>query len=180
MITQEAIDKKIERVQEEIALAEKCMAELSQRKQELEVTIGQLKNIKTEQIGRARHSELYWYIDDLGQICSKIESDSLPDEYRYEIGNYYLTSEDANRAEKQIRLFRLLDRFTRQNGWTDEAWKNLETNKTLVSFHYNSESVQCNTSKFIRRVNQVYFISDVVAQQAVKKYRDLIMEVMEI
>ena len=180
MMTQEAIDKKIERVQEEIALAEKCIAELSQRKQELEVTIGQLKNIKTEQIGRVRHGELYWYIGDIDQIASCTECNSLSDNYRYEIGNYYLTPEDAERAEKQVLLFRLLDRFSRQNGWTDELWKNSIIEKYYIYFDYNYKSIETESVHISRHICQVYFVSESVAQQAIEKYHDLIMEVMAI
>ena len=179
-MTQETIDKKIRISQEEIALAEKYIEELEKRKQELQEFIDSLNTMEAEQNGRARHGELYGYIDDIGQICSKIESGSLPDEYRYEIGNYYLTPEDANRAEVQIRLFRLLDRFSRQNGWTDEAWEDLTIAKHYIYFDNSYKRIEINSVRTTRHTCQVYFPSVEIAQQAVKKYRDLIMEVMRI
>ena len=180
MITQEAIDKKIERVQEEIALAEKCMTELEQRKQELKELAESLKAVEAEQNSRAKHGGLYWYIDDIGQIVSATECNSLSDNYRYECGNYYPTEEDAIRAEKQIRLFRLLDRFSRQNGWTDELWKNSTIEKYYIYFDYNYKSIKTESVHISRHICQVYFVSESVAQQAIEKYHDLIMEVMAI
>ena len=180
MLTQRAIDKQIERLQEEMVLAEKCMDELSKKKDEIQEVIELLKNEKMKQDNRLQAGETYGYVDDLGQICSKIESGLLPDEYRYEIGNYYLTKEDAIRAEKQIRLFRLLDRFSRQNGWTDELWKNSIIEKYYIYFDYNYKSIKTESVHISRYICQVYFVSESVAQQAIEKYHDLIMEVMAI
>lgn len=179
MITQETIDKKIRISQEEIALAEKYIEELAKRKQELQEFIESLNTVEAKQEGRARHGELYGYIDDIGQICSKIESGSLPDEYRYEIGNYYLTPEDA-RVEVQIRLFRLLDRFSRQNGWTDELWEDSKIAKHYIYFDNIYKRIEINNVRTTRHTCQVYFPSVEIAQQAIDRYRELIMEVMVI
>lgn len=179
MLTQRAIDKQIERLQEEMVLAEKCMDELSKKKDEIQELVESLKAVEAEQNGRAKHGGIYWYIDDIGQIVSATECNSLSDNYRYEIGNYYPTEEDAIRAEKQIRLFRLLDRFSRQNGWTDE-WEDTEVCKYYIYFDYNHKSIKTESVHFSRDICQVYFISESVAQQAIEKYHDLIMEVMAI
>ena len=179
MITQEAIDKKIERVQEEIALAEKCIEELAKRKQELQEFIDSLNTMEAER-GRTAKSERYWHISDVGMIRFTIDERYDSDDYRYEIGNYYPTEEDAIRAEKQIRLFRLLDRFSRQNGWTDELWKNSIIEKYYIYFDYNYKSIKTESVHISRYICQVYFASESVAQQAIDKYHDLIVEVMAI
>ena len=179
-MTQETIDNKIQRSQEEIAVAEKYIEELAKRKQELQEVIESLKAMEANQIGRAKYGRAYWYVDEIGQIVSTTECDTLSDNYRYESGNYYLTSEDAERAEKQIRLYRLLDRFSRQNGWTDELWKNSITGKHYIYFDYNYKSIETESVHISRHICQVYFVSQSVAQQAIEKYHDLIMEVMAI
>lgn len=162
MITQEQIKATIERAEKQ--------------KQELQELINSLSTGEVKQDGRARHGELYGYIDDIGQICSKIESGSFHDEYRYEIGNYYLTPEDANRAEVQIRLFRLLDRFSRQNGWTDELWKDDEKCKYYIFFDYVYNKIGIGDRYCVADPTVAYFASESVAQQAIDRYRDLIME----
>ena len=149
------------------------------QKQELQELIDSLSTMEVEP-GRAEYGGLYWYIDDIDQIVSCTECNSLSDNYRYEIGNYYLTPEDAEKAEKQIRLFRLLDRFSRQNGWTDELWKNSIIEKYYIYFDYNYKSIKTESVHISRYICQVYFVSESVAQQAIEKYHDLIMEVMAI
>ena len=130
--------------------------------------------------GRAAKSERYWYISDVGMIRFTTDERSDIDDYRYECGNYYLTQEDGIRAKKQIRLFRLLDRFSRQNGWTDELWKNSIIEKYYIYFDYNYKSIETESVHISRHICQVYFASQSVAKQAIEKYHDLIMEVMQI
>ena len=149
------------------------------QKQELQELIDSLSTMEVER-GRAAKSERYWCISDVGMIRSTTDERCDADDCRYECGNYYPTEEDAIRAEKQIRLFRLLDRFSRQNGWTDELWKNSIIEKYYIYFDYNYKSIKTESVYISRYICQVYFISESVAQQAIEKYHDLIMEVMAI
>ena len=149
------------------------------QKQELQELIDSLSTMEVEP-GRVAKSERYWCISDVGMIRSTTDERCDSDDYRYECGNYYPTEEDAIRAEKQIRLFRLLDRFSRQNGWTDELWKNSIIEKYYIYFDYNYKSIKTEIVYISRYICQVYFISESVAQQAIEKYRDLIMEVTAI
>ena len=178
-MTQETIDKQIERLQEEVVLAEKCMDELSKKKEELQEFIDSLNTMEAER-GRAAKSERYWYISDAGMKRFTTDERCDSDDYRYECGNYYPTEEDAIRAKKQIMLFRLLDRFSRQNGWTDELWKNSIIEKYYIYFDYNYKSIKTESVYISRYICQVYFVSESVAQQAIEKYHDLIVEVMRI
>ena len=130
--------------------------------------------------GRVEYGQIYYYVDTAGGVDFAKELSDEIDDGLYECGNYYLTETDASRAEKQILLFRLLDRFSRQNGWTDEAWEDNDADKWYIYFNYFSGNA-CTMSKTrCRDICQVYFASESVAQQAIEKYRDLIMEVMSI
>ena len=149
------------------------------QKQELQELIDSLSTMEVEP-GRVAKSEHYWCISNVGMLRFITDERSDFDDYHYERGNYYLPKEDAERAEKQIRLFRLLDRFSRQNGWTDELWKNSIIEKYYIYFDYNYKSIKTESVHISRYICQVYFISESVAQQAIEKYHDLIMEVMRI
>ena len=150
------------------------------QKQELQELIDSLSTMEVEPGDRQAKGGIYYYLDDVGYVeLNKELLDEFDDEL-YEAGNYYLTKEDAIRAEKQIRLFRLLDRFSRQNGWTDELWKNSIIEKYYIYFDYNYKSIKTESVYISRYICQVYFISESVAQQAIEKYHDLIMEVMAI
>lgn len=150
------------------------------QKKELEVLIKSLENVEVQKFGRVKNNEIYWFVNYEKLIDSDIESGHVVDNERYECGNYYLTKEDAIISEKQIRLFRLLDRFSRQNGWSDELWKNSKIAKYYIYFDNNYKSIKTESVHISRYICQVYFVSESVAQQAIEKYHDLIMEVMAI
>ena len=149
------------------------------QKQELQELIDSLSTMEVEP-GRVAKSERYWCISNVGMLRFITDERSDFDDCNYERGNYYLTKEDAERAEKQIRLFRLLDRFSRQHGWTDELWKNSIIEKYYIYFDYNYKSIETESVHISRYICQVYFVSESVAKQAIEKYHDLIMEVMQI
>ena len=149
------------------------------QKQELQELIDSLSTMEVEP-GRAAKSERYWYISDVGMVRFTTDARSDTDDYRYECGNYYPTEEDASRSKKQILLFRLLDRFSRQNGWSDELWKNSIIEKYYIYFDYNYKSIKTESVHICRHICQAYFVSESVAKQAIEKYHDLIMEVMAI
>lgn len=150
------------------------------QKQELQQLIDSLSTMEVEPGDRQAKGGIYYYLDDVGYVeLNKELLDEFDDEL-YEAGNYYLTKEDAIRAEKQIRLFRLLDRFSRQNGWTDEVWEDLKIAKHYIYFDNSYKTIEINSVRTSRQACQVYFPSVEIAQQAVEKYHDLIMEVMAI
>ena len=57
-------------------------------------------------------------------------------------------------------------------------WEDDKTNKWYV--YCGVESIETGFTCKHRDVGQVYFISESVAQQAIEKYHDLIMEAMAI
>ena len=148
------------------------------QKQELQQLIDSLSTMEVEP-GRAAKSERYWYISYVGMRFTTDERSDI-DDYRYECGNYYPTKEDAIRAKKQILLFRLLDRFSRQHGWTDELWQDGEKCKYCIYFDHLYKQIKICDKFYTADVSEVYFASESVAKQAIEKYRDLIMEVMQI
>ena len=149
------------------------------QKQELQQLIDSLSTMEVEP-GRAAKSERYWYISDVSMVRFTTDERCAIHDYRYECGNYYLTEEDASRSKKQILLFRLLDRFSRQNGWTDESWKDRETCKYCIYFDHVYKQIKICDKFYSADASGVYFASESVAQQAIEKYHDLIMEVMAI
>ena len=149
------------------------------QKQELQELIDSLNTMEVEP-GRAAESERYWYISDVGMKRFTTDERRYYDDYRYECGNYYLTEEDASRSKKQILLFRLLDRFSRQNGWTDESWKDRETCKYCIYFDHVYKQIKICDKFYSADAPGVYFVSESIAKQAIEKYHDLIVEVMAI
>lgn len=150
------------------------------QKRELESLIKSLENVKVEDFGRVKNNEIYWFVNNGKLIDSDTESGHPIDNERYDCGNYYLIKEDAVRAEKQIRLFRLLDRFSRENGWDDNFWKDKRKEKWHIRFNRfeNSGVIEPCLINYHRDIGQVYFISKDITNEAIEKFRDLIKDVI--
>lgn len=66
----------------------------------------------------------YWYASDNGYICTHIEDGDSWDEHRKEIGNYFETKEEAEKAVERLRAwkrlkdkgFRFIDHIDRDAG----------------------------------------------------------------
>ena len=165
MLTKEEIKRIIENTEEEI----KNVIESGNR----EGTTGTAHNCG-DRAGRAEHGEDYWYTDNAGLISTEIESGSSLDEHRYNNGNYYLSSRERKKEKK--RHCYLLDRFSRQNGWTDDIWQEDEADKWYIYFNYNINELSSNAVTCYRDI--CHFKTYKAAEAAIKKYHDLIIEVM--
>lgn len=166
MITQEQIKATIERAEKQ--------------KQELQELIDSLNSMEVEPEGRQEKGQFYWYIDNSGLISTDVETGDAIDDKRFDTGNYYLSKKEMVKTEQRVLLLRLLDRFSRQNGWTDEIWEDGNLWKWYIYCGHCVRTAETGFTRNHRDLSQVYFVSQSVAQQAIDKYRDLIMEVMAI
>ena len=159
--------------QEIIGIIEKTKKDLDKYTKALEV-------VRYEKYNRVDSGDNYWYISsNTCAIDSEIETGHFLDSNRCDIGNYYLNKVDALRAEKQVRLFRLLDRFSRQNGWHDSFWRSKLPRKYCIIYNSSNGKIEITSICASRDINGIYFVSEEIAQKAIEKYGDLIFEVMK-
>lgn len=87
---------------------------------ELELTPEQEKAMevrKSTKRWRAKCNCMYWFIGRFGDMIDSSESDDRIDNYRYNIGNYYQTQEQAEFArDKQLAIVKINDRIAELNG----------------------------------------------------------------
>ena len=163
MITQEQIKIIIEKAESQ--------------KQELQELINSLTLIESEQEGKVRFDEEYWYVDNISTTIRAIQKDNQWDEMRYNAGNYFTTKSEGIKDEKEVRLRRLLKRFSKQNGWRDNNWENNQIFKYFIFFDYYNKKFEIGCWQSVKSTNEVYFTSEEVAKQALEKYYDLISEI---
>ena len=163
MITQEQIKIIIEKAESQ--------------KQELQELINSLTLIESEQEGKVRFDEEYWYVDNISTTIRAIQKDNQWDEMRYNAGNYFTTKSEGIKDEKEVRLRRLLKRFSKQNGWRDNNWENNQIFKYFIFFDYYNKKFEIGCWQSVKSTNEVYFTSEEVAKQALEKYYDLITEI---
>lgn len=150
------------------------------QKQELQELINSLTLIESEQKGRVRFDEEYWYVDNISTTIKAIQKDNQWDEMRYSAGNYFTTKSEGIKDEKEVRLRRLLKRFSKQNGWRDNNWENNKIFKYFIFFDYYTKKFEIGCWQSVKSTNEVYFTSEEVAKQALEKYYDLIAEIHDL
>lgn len=169
MITQEQIKIIIEKAESQ--------------KQELQELINSLTLIESEQKDKVSFDEEYWYVDNISTTIRAIQKDNqwdemrYRDEMRYNAGNYFTTKSEGIKDEKEVRLRRLLKRFSKQNGWRDSDWGNDQIFKYFIFFDCYTKKFEIGCRQSTKSINEVYFTSEEVAKQALEKYYDLISEI---
>ena len=169
MLTQEKIQNIIKIAETKIEEATKIIEEMKA-----------LQNECKAPYGRAEEGEGYYFTTSSGCVYTTWESHSRADDDRYNIGNYYLTEAEVEKASKQITLFRILDRFSRENGWDDKLWENAEELKFCISRDYFDINKEIGVDYFMTAKCQgiVYFKTREIAEQAIEKFRELLEEVL--
>ena len=107
---------------------------LEQKHKELGEEIEKLKQAATVSYKRQRaeFNKLYNYITDNGFIYSDQEAHMNTDQLHYDLGNYFLTLEEAERArDRQLAYVRMTDAIREAN----EGWVADVTNRCQVKYH---------------------------------------------
>lgn len=113
------------------------------REVELVLTDEQEKAIEPKKYGRqrAKYGKDYYFIDDYGGVNSICEGFEKTDNFRFSLGNYYLTKEEAEKALRiQINIVKINDRIDELNeGWIPD-WSDSNQSKHSIIF-YNTIDV---------------------------------------
>ena len=117
---------------------EKQITELDERKVELQKELELEKQKTGIEYPPFNLREDYWIINDRGEIrCSWWYNDSI-DKRRCEIGNIFLTEENA---EKELKKLFLLTRFRMFRDRCNRGWepdfKDVSQDKHSIQFNYN-------------------------------------------
>lgn len=150
------------------------------REVELVLTNKQEKAIEQKKYGRQRAmiDGNYYYIDDSNvDVCKDIEYGYEVDNYRFSIGNYYLTEEEAEKAKRiQINIVKINDRIDELNeGWVPD-WSNAKQSKSSIGFYENRliEEVW-GTLTYLSKVNTCK--TERVAKIIISEFREELEEI---
>ena len=111
--------------------------ELEAKYEELGKEIEKLKNQKVEskKRWRAEYNGEYYFILDNGAVCKSSDTFTMAHDYRYAIGNYFETKEQAEKySYRQILLQRYADFIAEI---TEEPLRWGSTNQTKYALVYN-------------------------------------------
>lgn len=135
---------------------------------EQEKQIKEYLGIKESKKWKPERGEMYFYLDDYGDIEFNFFADDSIDKYKLNTGNFFKTEEDVKYRIEQIKVYNELKNFADENN--DEIdWKNDHTLKYHIGLDYEDNYLQVFNSIDYRYIGQTYFSSRELAQQAIEK-----------
>lgn len=110
------------------------LEKLEKKYKELGEEIERLKSQSTER-WRAEYEEEYYFIDSEGDILPSFDEDLGKDDYRYQLGNYFETSEQAEKVLDKILIYsKLKDLALKLNEGKTIDWKDDTQEKFYIYF----------------------------------------------
>lgn len=135
---------------------------------------------KTYDFTRANVYESYYCIQDGSQTCTEEELYLWNNDAMYETANYFPDELTAEKFNKIQILQRKLLRFSLENGGDKIDWEDCNTQKWYIQQHYYDASITVSVCYNTHLPNEVYFISQEVAERAIELFKDEIIEVYNI
>lgn len=167
-MTNEELEQKVKRLEEEIANLRIKLLESKGEKKFNEVEV-------PEDI------ENYYYVDEIGEIY-KVGSTISSVAYKeiYERGLTFKTVEEVEKIDKErILVFKFHKWAEEHNGGWIPNWKDLDENKHSVTYDYDENRFRIKSSWHETTFSKLpYFISYDIAQQFVKEFKEEIIEVL--
>ena len=116
---------------------------------------------------RAEIGDLYYFIDDSGNVTYKYDYDNLWDNYRHSTGNYGLVKKDLETKLKYDIAYQIL---------LDDAkggkWKKDGANFYVYYDHDIDEWIPYKDIDNIQIMGAIYFQNEENAQQSIKEHKD--------
>ena len=116
--------------------------------------------------GRAKKEEAYYFIDMFG-VDEDYENNIVVDDKRYEIGNYFKTKQEAEKALEKAIIYVKLKRFAETHNTEEIDWNNNHETKYSISYCHDKEEVVIITSHSYEDIGVIYFTSLELAYKAI-------------
>lgn len=148
-------------------LKEKC-EKLSKELEDLKCELDKkkLNNPQMNTRWRAEANEKYWCIID-ECVYRSLEANENCDKARYEIGNYFRTEEEAEKAVEKIKIYtQLKDLALRLNNGEEIDWKNDEQPKHYICFNNESNKLFYSYYYACHDVGQIYCLDENFLEEA--------------
>ena len=118
---------------------------------------------------RFEDGERYYFINDFGMIDYAIWKNDNVDNYRLKHNNAFHTEKEAEfELEKQEVLAELRE-FAEENNTEEIDWKIFSQQKWFILYEFGNEIIGYSYTISWKRINEIYFTSEQLAQQAIAK-----------
>lgn len=115
---------------------------------------------------RAKEDGQYWYVEEDGGVANDYDDKVGTDDRRYELGNYFKTEEEAQKASDWLKASAILRGDTKgfKPDWEDENQK-----KWLVTYNHEDGTVSPNYC-YNTQESVLYFANKDDAEESIKAH----------
>ncbi len=129
-----------------------------------------VEKIEENKKWRAEEGERYFMISDMGDIDFVPDDRDEIDDYRYSIGNYFQTLEDAEKyKEKLIVTQKLKDLALRLNNGVKIDWEDCRQAKYYIYFDHDSRYLNISCTGDMQDLRNIYCLSEDFLKIALKE-----------
>jgi len=114
----------------------------------------------------------YYFINEVGNIDCRKESNTCFDDVLHNIGNYNTNKRTMKRIAFTQELSRELERFRDENDKGKVDWKNLDNNNHAIYFDYFENKFDTYNTSHHLEIGVVYFSNEKVARKALKEFKE--------
>ena len=109
----------------------------------------------------------YFYINDIGAICSSTDSDFVEDMARHGVANYCTDANILWQRKLHESLSRLLWRFSMENDGDKIDWKDNYSAKYVILFDNKNKCFKVYRYSITKFNGSIYFSTEKIAQRAI-------------
>lgn len=116
-----------------------------------------------------KYNETYYEMYNSG-IYSDTNLDTNADKFRFSIGNYFKTKEEAKYMVEKLKVIHELQKFAYENNQKEIDWKNFSQNKFYLTYDYEDEEICIDYYKRYKNAPiNIYFTSEELAKKAIEE-----------
>lgn len=140
-----------------------------------ELTEEQLKALGLERETKSpfkrlrQDGEIYYYIDEYGDIDFAEEHHNMPDDDFYKVANYCTDSEILQQQAYRETLNRLLWRYSMEHNGNEIDWNDINQAKWCVFFNHKHNGFEPFEDKSFEHWGSVYFLTNSIARHAIRE-----------
>lgn len=140
---------------------EKLKEKQEELKREIEKLDIQLKELEYQEKRckrwKGKQNEKYWYISSDSIVNHMMEMNDDQDDGSYEIGNYFRTKEEAEKAVEKIKIYmQLKDLALRLNKGEKIDWTNDDQAKYYIYYDHETMKLDYSQDWSYQRIGQIY------------------------
>lgn len=150
----------------------KATLKINDKEIEVEITEEELKKLEEKKPSRKRwraeKNQEYWYIRSDGDVDDDIELHYEMDNWKYSIGNYFKTKEEAEFHKKELIYTQMLKDYIYEHDDVELNWHNSNQNKYFMFYSYYEERIDYYLDLVNKYQGIVYASNKQVLEDAIK------------